>query len=90
MRQVSTWEEEKNQLEAQLSAAIEKSNDLVAEKFQLQEALDETAWKDEKEQLIDALEEEKDKVKTRPKALSIISLYEELPKYKYLHCKGEL
>lgn len=62
LAQVSTWEEEKNQLEAQLSEASSKCEELAADNSRLGEQVDMVVWKEEKEQLTVALEEEKDKV----------------------------
>eukprot|EP00803_Ostreobium_quekettii_P009452 evm.model.scf_5.10 EVM.evm.TU.scf_5.10 scf_5:130013-134993(+) len=61
---VSSWEEEKNQLETQLAEASSKCEDLTADNSRLREEVDMVVWKEEKEQLAIALEEEKDKTST--------------------------
>ncbi|GMH42837.1 hypothetical protein BSKO_10756 [Bryopsis sp. KO-2023] len=57
----STWEEEKSGLEAELAGAQDEVKNLSTLNCELQAAVDEIEWQEEREELIAALEEAKDR-----------------------------
>ena len=71
---METSEQETKELKRQLTVALDDSNQQKVEKDQLCKALEESAWQEEKSRLLEALEEEKDKVIWIPGSRKTLSI----------------
>ena len=58
----STWQEEKEELQSQLTATEQNVKNLVRERQDLIKAASEAAWNSDREHLLEALLQEKDRV----------------------------